>query len=309
SGAHSYTKIADDLNALGYRALDWRSGERRLFGRESIRTILRNRAYCGYVTSGGEEYRGAHEPLVSEEAWDLCAELRGERHGSHHSPEVKTPALLIQRAGCAICGGKMWIHRSGGQARPAWFYRCSGNSKRTCDASMVDVRKIDELLVEMLGALTLPPEWIPDVTAQAEALLAQTAPVISIDRAAIETQMRRYALIFAEGMISEEEYAKKKVYLQDLLKQAAAAPAVQRPRLDRAVELLANLGASVEVATVDERRMIIRAIFTTVWIEGRRLKAVTPTDAFLHLIGVMNGVRVADGLRPPPHTKHHPRSI
>ena len=77
-GHHSYTATADELNRRGWRTLDWRTGERRLFGRESVRTILKNRAYIGFVSSGGVEYPGRHTPL--RDNLGRCAALDGRAH-------------------------------------------------------------------------------------------------------------------------------------------------------------------------------------------------------------------------------------
>ena len=79
SDRYSYTDVADDLNARGYRTLDWRTGERRLFGRESIRTILKNPAYYGVVQCGGHRYEGKHEPLVTQEVWSAAQAVREDR--------------------------------------------------------------------------------------------------------------------------------------------------------------------------------------------------------------------------------------
>ena len=55
SGNESDASVADALNAAGWRALDWHTGKRRLFGRESVRVILTNPAYKGIVRCSGEE--------------------------------------------------------------------------------------------------------------------------------------------------------------------------------------------------------------------------------------------------------------
>jgi site-specific DNA recombinase len=301
TGAHSYTSIADHLNSLGFHTLKWQTGERGLFGRESVRTILRNNAYCGIVTSGGCEFSGNHEPLVSEELWEQCASIREERSGSKHSPAVQTPALLMQRAQCVACGDKMWIHRGGKVDLACWYYRCSGNNRRTCSASMVRIEAIDQTALGMLHGLTIPQDWIPEIRERVTEVLRQQQPGPVIDRAALDQQLRRYALIFAEGMISEAEYTKKREHIQSLQAQAGSQVSVKPPQVDRAMALLADLGSVLDQATIDEQRMLLRAVFATFWIGDRAIKAITPTSAFLHLVSVISVVRVADGFEAPSH--------
>jgi site-specific DNA recombinase len=146
TGRHSFTSIADQLNALGYRTLDWKTGERRLFGRESIRTLLKNRAYCGYVSSGGVEYQDVHPPLVSEELWQQVNSIRSERTIAGGVVKLApVDAWVLQGlVYCAACGAKMWIHPSGPKQHRQRNYLCSGRSRRTCQAPYVHAEPIEE---------------------------------------------------------------------------------------------------------------------------------------------------------------------
>jgi site-specific DNA recombinase len=54
AGAEVFMVCADALNAAGYR-----TQEGTFFSRESVRSLLKNRAYCGYVSAGGHEHRGS----------------------------------------------------------------------------------------------------------------------------------------------------------------------------------------------------------------------------------------------------------
>jgi site-specific DNA recombinase len=76
TGTCSYTTIADELNAAGFRIRDQWTKMPRLFGRATIRNILSNRAYLGLVHHTGKEYPGLHEPLIDEETWTLAARVR-----------------------------------------------------------------------------------------------------------------------------------------------------------------------------------------------------------------------------------------
>jgi site-specific DNA recombinase len=125
NGRHSYTSIADLLNEQGYQTLDWRTGERGLFGRESIRTILRNRAYLGYVSSGGKEYQGSHPPLITEDLWAQATAVREGRTEQGGVVKVKAvcPGLLVELIHCAECGAKMWHHWSNTHGGRRRYYR------------------------------------------------------------------------------------------------------------------------------------------------------------------------------------------
>lgn len=42
----------------------------------SVRRVLTNVLYMGYVRNNGDSYPGAHQPLVSEELWHAAAKVR-----------------------------------------------------------------------------------------------------------------------------------------------------------------------------------------------------------------------------------------
>jgi hypothetical protein len=66
--------LAAWLNATGAR-----SAKGRPFSKDTVREILLNSAYCGYVVglrSKDRAVRGLHEPIVSEELFDRVQEVR-----------------------------------------------------------------------------------------------------------------------------------------------------------------------------------------------------------------------------------------
>ena len=83
-------KIASHINALGIKTNTggiWRD--------KAIRDILKNKIYCGYVTwskvsrKGCKQVKrdtdqwiiakGKHEPIISEDLWNKCNEIREKR--------------------------------------------------------------------------------------------------------------------------------------------------------------------------------------------------------------------------------------
>src|SRR5262245_48423989 len=63
---HTITTIRDTLFAQG-----WVGPTGRKLARGSIHTILTDPFYCGRFLWGGKEYEGKHEPLISEETFEL----------------------------------------------------------------------------------------------------------------------------------------------------------------------------------------------------------------------------------------------
>lgn len=287
SGQHTYTSIADVLNAEGATTLDWRSGERGRFERESVRTILKNRAYLGFVSSGGVEYRGRHEPLVSEELWLAANTLRTSRTKSHGSPVHTDTAWLTDRVYCEVCGEKYW-HQKAGRQSALRYYRCCGINKRVCTARMARAETLEAEVLAILGSLTIPREQVDEVLAEARRLSGRPAQAVGApaDDALIQ-RLARLKLAYDEGILTRAEYEKKRREVQ-----AAATVAEAKPGQfdeERAITLLQDIPRLMAVAIPVERKAVVGAVFERIWVEEKAVVALTPrADMSPILAGLAN---------------------
>jgi hypothetical protein len=288
SGLESYTSIADKLNGLGYRTLDWRTGQQRLFGRESVRTILRNRAYCGYTSSGGIEYTGVHPPLVSEALWATVNRLRSERTlGGGVVKVAPVDTWVLQGlVYCAECGAKMWIHPSGPRRHRQRNYLCSGRSRRTCVAPYVHADPIETAMRTLLGHIQIMPELEAELLAETRALFDKDVPRPRVDRAKLEEQLRRVGQLYADEVIGEAEYVKRRDALKAQLATAQATPTSDF-NLEEAIALLKAFPTFVHDASAAGLRDMLRAVFSHVWAAGKTITAVTPKGVYLPLFATL----------------------
>lgn len=326
TGQHSYTTLADELNAQGHRT---QRGD--LFGRESIRTLLKNRAYCGFVTAGGQEYEGAHGPLFAdaESLWQRNQELMLARHHEGATTNTKhrqeSPAFLTGLLYCECCGEKLW-HHYGGRGGSLRYLICSGTSRRTCDVRQMRADAIEGQFLAIAGSLTLDPDLAARVLARARALAAPAAQAgARIDPAAIQAKLRRLGLAFADGAIDEPTYAAERDRLRAMLAETPDRPR-PTPHLNeqRALGLLASLASLLPHATVHERRRIASATVGRLWVQDSQIVGLSPRADLYPLLlawaqmntppsdggGVSGGV--PDGPSLPtviPVALHHPERL
>jgi hypothetical protein len=260
TGRYSDVDVADEVNAQGWRARDWRTGERRLFGRESVRTILKNRAYIGDVSSGGHAYAGSHAPLVTAELYERVQQIRAARTHKGGQASIGRGGLLAQHIRCAQCGKPLWTHYSGRGSKR--YYLCSGRDHRTCTTPMVQAPLVEAQVLDLLRALRIPDVWQAQVVALAETLVAQQQDRPSVDPAAIDTQLKRLAVVYADNLITDDEYQRKRDALRAQRAQAAAEQG--RVDLQPALQLLSNMDALLAAATPDEQRELLGVVFSTV---------------------------------------------
>lgn len=113
TGRYSDRGIARVLHDAGYRS---KSG--RPFSAETVRSILQNRVYLGEVKyqkytrrpDGSRSYeaevewfKGQHEPVIEEELFERCQQVRRERAAHCQATERYNPYLLRNLAYCLRC--------------------------------------------------------------------------------------------------------------------------------------------------------------------------------------------------------------
>lgn len=144
-----------------------KAGIRPLFGgewhRAVIRKYLRNPVYAGWIEWGGERYRGAHKPLVSEQTFAEVQELLQQKTCK---PKARSDggSLLVPWAHCRYCGAPMWItHGKKGQK----YYFCSKN--HSCVAASPCPHKEEEGKVFRVRDYVLEEAVLRDIMVLSEA--------------------------------------------------------------------------------------------------------------------------------------------
>lgn len=80
--------------------------------------ILKRRTNCGYITYNGEEYKGKHEPIVSEEVFNKAQKMMIERSKAPYGSK----SLLSGMIYCGVCGSKMRYQKWGKRGYKIYCY-------------------------------------------------------------------------------------------------------------------------------------------------------------------------------------------
>jgi site-specific DNA recombinase len=299
SGAYTDATLADELNARGYQTIDTKTGKRGRFERESVRAILKNRAYLGYVSSGGVEYAGQHAPLISPELWAAVQTIREARTHSYGATIMTEAAWLTGFVWCEDCKQKVW-HQNSGRQTAVRYYRCSGINKRVCQAPMARAETVEDEMLAILGMLTIPSDLAAAVVAEARQLrnaleVAPLPPNHGVEQKLVQLQQAYDAEI-----LTRAEYERKRKALLAAARTPLAPAAVNEAR---ALTLLADVPTMMGAATPAERRAVVGALFENIWIQEKGIVAVTPRADVGPLLAGLARVRygcldgVPDGFR------------
>lgn len=118
----------------------------RKFARNTIRSLLLNRAYLGEARSGKHVNRKAHEAIVTAELFAAARNQAGKFHPRDGS--LSKQALLVGLVRCASCGGRMGIVGNGPPDARKANYWCAGED--CTDRAYAAVSRVDRLVRDVL---------------------------------------------------------------------------------------------------------------------------------------------------------------
>ena len=132
----------------------------RNFSKKTLRQILTNPIYKGYVSHKGTEYKGLHEAIIDEtrfkEVQDIWKEIPEER-----KQKTASNALLKDLICCKSCDCVMTPTYSCKNKRKYRYYTCSNHlGKKSCtsDNKTLPAGDVEEFVVEIVQKLLKNPK-------------------------------------------------------------------------------------------------------------------------------------------------------
>jgi hypothetical protein len=297
-GIFSDFDVAQTLNTAGYRTNG--SFGSNPFGKDTITPMLQSRFYVGQTSYQGKkkgaqkEYiQGRHEPIISQELFDKCQEVRKKRAGdwsrgsSNQIFVYPLSSILI----CADCGS-VW---HGWHLREDRRYRDPAKARDvSCPSHTKSVLAdtIEQSAADQLIKFDLPTDWRERVLE----LLARDNPnyaQLKKQHSSLQGRLDRLRLLFIEGDITETEYKQMKLEIQGQLGMLPLPIQGRIIDLERAADLLGNIRDIWGQATLEEREVWFKLMFNKVYVKDGAIKAIEPTPVMSALSDTRSG---SDGI-------------
>ncbi len=280
TGQYSDAGTAQMLNEAGYRPQGRGNRALRLFSKDTVTMMLRNRFYLGQVQYKGTWYEGVHEPIISEELFNRAQEARRRRRSKigTTAPDTSREYPLTGVAQCARCATRMRGANSSGYR----YYRDPAREKGIeCKQRMILADDAEGALGDFLRQFTLPQNWQDQVLEMIQQRAGTQQDVVR-ERARMKSQLERLKRLFVLGDLSESAYRVERDRLRAQL--AVLTPPVM-PNLEKAAELLQDFGEIWDAATPKECRQIIHTLLKTVYLDAKRgpVVAIEPRPEFADL--------------------------
>ena len=121
--------------------------------------MLKNRYYLGYVKFSGVEYKGRHQPLVTQELFDRVQEVlrtmpgAGNRQRRYHH-------YLKGLLWCQRCHRRLIVMRGKSKTGGLYFYYvCRGRQERQCDLPYLRVTQLEAAVASHYHTVSLPSDF------------------------------------------------------------------------------------------------------------------------------------------------------
>jgi site-specific DNA recombinase len=275
SGRHTDRSVAEWLNEEGQRTT-----KGRLFGSDSVREMLCNATYCGYVSARRDvtkQIRGLHRALIEEELFDRVQELRRTRARTLNPGRPSTRYVLRGLAHCERCNARMQ-GTSTGRRSEARYLCATRRSSKTCDQPTARAAIVEQQLIEFIA------DFKPDASLRQEILrrLANTEEgdnrPTKRKRAALEARLLRLRDLYELGDLDRPDYLARRQRIHTQLEELAPQPT---PDLEEAERVLNDFSIFwSEESDPEANRTLLRLLFERVWLDAGRVVAVRPRQAF-----------------------------
>ena len=270
-------EVAMALNEKEYRTAGNQGN--RPFSKDTVRGILTNRFYLGYLPDGnGGWMKAKHEAFIDEEFWNQTQEMRRRNSTSTHTHcrSSRKVCSLSGIAYCWYCKGR--IHVSFTKERKARL-GCYNRSKGwDCPQKSALLQVYEEQIEGYLETFHIPEDYQQKIL-EAHRKLEASYGDVRAEETKLKTQLSRLKDLYSWGDIDKDEYLKQREGIQRRLRTFTSSDSHARV-LDKLADFLSNVAKAWGQADQEQRNKLTRTLFQEVWIKDRQVIALRPQPEF-----------------------------
>jgi len=139
----------------------------KFFSKDHLALILRNITYTGKIKYAGQIYQGIHQPIISQELFELAQKTHKKRIRKFRIYRDFLFGGLIKCKECgytmSACFTNKWRE---GKMRRYYYYRCNSTKKKSwqaCSTQQVSAERIERYILENLERISLDKNYIENL--------------------------------------------------------------------------------------------------------------------------------------------------
>jgi DNA invertase Pin-like site-specific DNA recombinase len=287
--------------------------------KDMVRDMLQNRTYTGMVSYSetlyngtlGEGkkgtrgrkmwYEGLHQPIIPNDLFEQCQEVRAKFGAGRHSPRPKKRTYLLNdRVYCAACIAEKpagLVDDLYGKMRPYWhkgndkaYYRCRSVERgyEACGQPLAEVEDIDAQVVGILSTLTIPDGFRERLERAVTSRVDNEMALARMEE--IRGIIERVDFRWDQGFIDPDEYVQKRGELE---REMESLRPIDYDELTEAADLIENFGSYWESCEdmdkpQEARQQLIRKIVERVFVYDGEVVALVLYGDFGVVLGEDN---------------------
>ena len=188
---------------------------------KTMRRLMRNKTYRGYIKYNGEYYKGEHEPIVDEETYNKAVRLLDNRAEQYKQTGVKPGVQTTYLGGllvCKHCGGKYTKQANGRQRPQPLWYMCYSRCKKSkamikdpnCKNKNWKMEELDQIVFDEIRKLALDPDYITNARKdKANKVDKKKISVLEKEIEKVEAQISRFLDLYGIGKFTIDQVSQK----------------------------------------------------------------------------------------------------
>jgi site-specific DNA recombinase len=283
TGRHTFAQVAGILNREGYPSPSGRS-----WLKDTVRDMLANRFYLGFVQYRGEWRPGRQQALVDPRVFERCQEIRRERYAGPRSHVQNYRVYLLQGLlRCSVCGEKLQANAS--VSGNLYYREVSVKRGISCSAPQgsVNAALVEEQMGTLVAALRPPDDWQEMV----QEMVARADPRTEAmkTRELLLERLRRIRRQHLDCEMTDAEYDAERTTVH--AKIASLVIPTEEAALE-AGEVLETMAGVWQEASREEKRAMLRLALSGIYIdmETKRIVALQPRPCFMPLFRLCDAV-------------------
>lgn len=228
---------------------------------QKVRQMLKRRTYLGYIIYNGIEYKGLHEPIITEELYEKAQ----KRFADRSNPASKTRYLLSGLLYCK-CGKRMRYQQWGGDLKIVCYSRQTRDDvqeRKPCDNYIYKAEDVENVVIGQLKRLSYEVSNAPIMTDTHVDIINELNLQIKQKNSELSKLYKLYAIMQDENdeallnsiVKVKESIVQLKKSLEEEMNQNAVSQEV-----NRAIELTKNMSDIWDYMTYDEKKTLLRTL-------------------------------------------------
>ncbi len=321
AGQYTLADLADELFDRGLRTRPTARYPAKQVSVSKLSDMLRDRYYIGYITYKGDEFKGRHEPLISEDLFERVQEIiearaiAGERRRVHH--HYLKGSLFCERCRQAGITQRLILQRTvNARGTEYLYFFCRNRQNGSCRAPHVNIIHIEDAVERHYARVRFSPTFIADIRTHIAETIGKEEAAARLLHQQLTTQLRALDTgeenlleLAADGTLPQakikaklRDIERQRQHLKERLTEAGQDHSEGARLIDVCLRLLENPQELYRRCDDDQRRLLNQAIFHGLYVDEDQVADHDLQEPFARL----HAVQVA---RQQPGAQNNSRSL